>query len=320
MVRNVHERRLSVPAHEVGPLLDRLGGPDDVLWPSPAWEPMVLDGPVAVGAVGGHGSIRYRVTAHEPGRRVEFTFDPGQGLDGTHTLSVHPDGVGHSVLRHVIEGRVTGGMRLLWPAAVRWMHDAVLEDLLDRAEAATGGRPHPHRWSSWVRLLWRLEAPRAHPTAVPTTALLATALPRVDWSDAYAVDRRPGMPGDPQVWVDAIFHDPPRLVGALLALRDALVGLVGIARSDGSTFDPVARTADEVLLGVDERHLDFRASVLVEPGRVVLSTVVRIHNARGRAYSALVRRVHPAIVRAMLTRAARQVAPRGPGVPAAGRT
>ena len=87
------------------------------------------------------------------------------------------------------------------------------------------------------------------------------------------------------------------MVGAARGARGA-VGLVGIARGGRSSFDTVARTADEVLLGTDERHLDFRASVLREPDRVVLSTVVTLHNRRGRAYFALVRRVHPVIVRA----------------------
>ncbi|WP_211323324.1 DUF2867 domain-containing protein [Amycolatopsis palatopharyngis] len=68
-----------------------------------------------------------------------------------------------------------------------------------------------------------------------------------------------------------------------------------------------ASTADEVLYGSDDSHLDFRGSVLVEPGRVVLSTVVQIHNARGRAYFGIVRLVHPRLVRMMLTHAARKL-------------
>ena len=68
MVRNVHERLLAVPASWLGPLLDRLGGPDDLLWPAPAWAPMVLDGPVAPGVSGSHSGIRYRVTDHRPPR------------------------------------------------------------------------------------------------------------------------------------------------------------------------------------------------------------------------------------------------------------
>jgi hypothetical protein len=93
----------------------------------------------------------------------------------------------------------------------------------------------------------------------------------------------------------------------LLLLRDSAVGLVGIARGGRSSFDTLARTDEEVLLGTDERHLDFRASVRREPQRVVLTTVVRLHNQRGRGYFALVRRVHPVVVRGMLSRAARRL-------------
>jgi hypothetical protein len=45
-------------------------------------------------------------------------------------------------------------MRFGWPLAVRWLHDALIEDALDRAETATAARPVPaRRWSPWVRLL-----------------------------------------------------------------------------------------------------------------------------------------------------------------------
>jgi hypothetical protein len=156
-----------------------------------------------------------------------------------------------------------------------------------------------------VRLLQRMNGPRVRATAVPDSPLLAPALPRVDWADAYALRCRPGMPADPQAWADAVFRDPPRWVAALLGLRQALVGLVGIERDDGSAFDALDRTDHEVLLGTDAGHLDFRVSVLREADRVVLATVVRVHNRHGRVYSALVRRVHPTVVRAMLARAAR---------------
>ncbi|HYH30962.1 MAG TPA: DUF2867 domain-containing protein [Pseudonocardia sp.] len=308
MVRNVHERLVAAPIERVGPLLDRLGGPDDMLWPTPAWEPMVLDRPVAVGAAGGHGSIRYRVTAHEPGRRVEVAFEPGQGLDGWLTFSAEPAGPGQTLLRQEAEARLGGVMRLAWPVAVRWAHDCVLEELFDNAERAVGREPaRPFRRSPWVRLLRALESPRASATAPPRTPLIAGALARVDWTDAYAVAVLPGTPLDPQVWADAVFRDPPRWVLAALGLRELLVGLVGIDRGGRGAFDTLARTDDEVLLGSDANHLDFRVSVRREPDRVVLTTVVQRHNRRGRAYDALVRRVHPTVVRAMLNRAARRL-------------
>jgi hypothetical protein len=308
VVRNVHERIVPAPIEQVGPLLDRIGGPDDVLWPAPGWQPMVLDRPVAVGAAGGHGSIRYRVTGYEPGRKVEFEFTPGQGIDGWHTISAEPAGPDRTVLRHVAEGRLSGVMRLAWPLAIRWAHDAVLEELLDNTERAVGVEPaRPARRSAWVRLLRTMETPRSRPTEPQRTPLLTGALPHVDWRDAQAVAALPGTPLDPQAWADAVFRDPPRWVLAALGLRELLVGLVGIHRGGPGAFDTLARTGNEVLLGTDSNHLDFRASVRREPDRVVLTTVVRLHNRRGRVYSALVRPVHPIVVRAMLNRAARRI-------------
>ncbi|WP_162891275.1 DUF2867 domain-containing protein [Aeromicrobium sp. A1-2] len=158
----------------------------------------------------------------------------------------------------------------------------------------------------------RPETHRVHAVATPKSPLLTGALPRVDWSDAYAVPFPGRPPGDPQDWAAAIFHSPPSWVVALLGVREVLVRAVGMQRGGSHAFDPVARSSDEVLLGIDQDHLGFRASVLFEPTRVVLSTIVQVHNRRGRAYWALVRWVHPVVVRSMLARAARTMAESSP--------
>jgi len=168
MVRSVHERRLKAGPHQVGSLLDALAGPADRLWPATTWPPLRLDRPLAVGAAGGHGPIRYAVEAHDPGAVVRFRFAPSFGADGTHTFSVLPDGAGGSVLRHELDARTSGWMRLLWPVAVRWLHDALLEDLLDRAEEdADGAVARPARWSPLVRLLRAVAARRRSGSAAP---------------------------------------------------------------------------------------------------------------------------------------------------------
>lgn len=153
MVRNVHQRRFHRRPEHVGTLLDELGGPHDRLWPSPPWPPLRLDRPLQVGAAGGHGPIRYEVEAYVPGSVVRFRFAPHLGADGTHTFVVLPDGEG-SMLRHELEASTSGWMRLAWPLVVRWLHDALLEDLLDRAETELDGAvARPARWSPWVRVL-----------------------------------------------------------------------------------------------------------------------------------------------------------------------
>jgi hypothetical protein len=125
---------------------------------------------------------------------------------------------------------------------------------------------------------------------------------------------------DPQAWTDAVFRDPPRAVVVLLHLRNALAPLAGVERGDSSAFDTIGRSREEVLLGVDADHLDFRASVLVEPEArgttVTVSTVAAIRSPAGRLYLAVVKVVHPMVVRSMLRRAARKaVAPPRAGRP-----
>lgn len=155
MVRNVHERVLDAGIGEVGGLLEGLAGPDDRFWPRDRWPPMRLNRELAVGAEGGHGPIRYRVSDVDPGRRVSFRFADDFPVDGHHWLELFTRD-GHTVLRHVVEAQPRGRMRLLWPLAIRWLHDALVEDALDSAEAAVQGRrPARPRLSPWVRALRR---------------------------------------------------------------------------------------------------------------------------------------------------------------------
>lgn len=143
---------------------------------------------------------------------------------------------------------------------------------------------------------------------VPSTPLLAPALPRSDWSDAYAVAVPCGSSADALEWADLIFDSPPPWIRGLFILREALARVMGIERGGPHMFETVSWRPGEVLLGTDQEHLDFRASVLIEADRVVVSTVVHVRNRRGRAYSALIRRAHPLVVRGTLAQARRTVA------------
>jgi hypothetical protein len=99
--------------------------------------------------------------AYEPGRRVDFRFTRMPGLEGVHYLEAEPAGPGAVMLRHVAEGRISGRMLLVWPLVIRFLHDALIEDLLDRAELeVTGTVASPARWSPRVRLLRGAEAAR----------------------------------------------------------------------------------------------------------------------------------------------------------------
>ncbi len=161
---NVHERTLAAPATDVGALLDGLASPSDPLWPRHLWPPMEFDRPLGVGAVGGHGPIRYTVESYTPGQQVLFRFTAPRGFHGTHGLQVHPLDAGHTLLKHVLEMRTTGFATVSWPLVFRPLHDALLENALDRAEDSLGLASSRSRWSLWVRVLrWTFARGRTRP-------------------------------------------------------------------------------------------------------------------------------------------------------------
>ncbi len=100
----------------------------------------------------------------------------------------------------------------------------------------------------------------------------------------------------------------PGWAAALLRLRNALVRLVGLKTAGGTGlfgFPVVRDTEDEIVLGFDDRHLDFRITALKSDGTVHISTWVRRNNVLGRLYLALVLPVHARILRGAIRRIAR---------------
>ncbi|MET7620020.1 DUF2867 domain-containing protein [Streptomyces sp. NPDC005408] len=278
-VRNVHERPVAAPAEVVGALLDRVSSPDDPLSPSPVWPPIRFDRPLGVGADGGHGFVRYSVGAYDPGRSIRFDFSPPS--NGFHTLETEPTGAGSCRVRHVLEQEQDLKSWLLWTLVIRPMHDTMVEEILDNIErAATPGTlTKPHRWSRRARLMHRLVRDRPKAAPVPPEAELAhQAFAAPDFADACVLPLDPGMPRDPHAW------------------RDVL------------PFEIQATAPNELLLGEDAGHLDFRASVLIADDKVTLTSVVKIHNWRGRLYFAVIRHLHPPVARRMLRRAHRRLA------------
>lgn len=163
-VTNIHERRIARPPAEVGALLDTLASDADALWPRTNWPAMDFDRPLGVGADGGHGPVGYSVVEYVPGRRVKFRFSRPAGFNGHHWFEVIPDGNSATVLRHTIEMKAEGPALLTWPLAIRWLHDACVEDALAVGQASLGIEPLVVPWSPWVKVLrWLMTGGRARP-------------------------------------------------------------------------------------------------------------------------------------------------------------
>jgi hypothetical protein len=172
-LRTVHARELPVPAAEAAALLDSLGGPGDRLWPNDTWpaSALRLEQPLRVGSRGGHGAIRYHVGEYEPRRRVVFVFEPESGLTGTHETRVDELGPRRCRLVQTTDCRLAAKLLPIYPV-LRRQHDALLRDVLDRAEVElTGGVGAPARWSRTVRAANLVEEALARRSgALPRTA------------------------------------------------------------------------------------------------------------------------------------------------------
>lgn len=166
----------------------------------------------------------------------------------------------------------------------------------------------------------------ATPAAVPAASLLSAHAATAPYRDAWSVPL-PRLPDDMNPVVVAMFQSGPRWLDGLMRLRNALVrplglktGPVGAAAlsppfAEGDfigMFRVYAVTPHEVILGEDDRHLDFRISLLVEErapdgGILTASTVVAPHNALGRTYLRVVLPFHRFIVPVMVAGAARRL-------------
>jgi len=154
---------------------------------------------------------------------------------------------------------------------------------------------------------------RARPFQLPLTSLLRKRIGPGDFVDAYAVPL--ADPNLTPVQLAERLTVMPGWVNGLLWLRNGLVSPLGLktgddlppARPDPGVGDYVSffrleeLSPNEAILGEDDRHLDFRVSVMKTAGPeplAAISTWVHPHNLGGRLYLAGVLPFHKLITAA----------------------
>ncbi|WP_394780221.1 DUF2867 domain-containing protein [Undibacterium sp.] len=162
---------------------------------------------------------------------------------------------------------------------------------------------------------------------LPVESRISHIYTRTDLADAYAIRLPENAITDPELLARFLLSHQAPWVAKLMRLRDMLVAGFGIKTSrqlqdaDGPAADSkriyifkIYEThGNEILLGEDDKHLNFRLSVLRQrseaiagqPGMLVLSTVVQCHNLLGRSYITLIAPFHRMVVQSALRRAAR---------------
>jgi hypothetical protein len=163
-------------------------------------------------------------------------------------------------------------------------------------------------------------------TRFPEKSLLFADHEKYDYIDSFGgvfsdMENKVGIED-----IAADFLKPlPRWVDALMNLRDMIVSLVGLKTSSKSKwenqpknfqfipgeqigfFNVYDRTDNELVLGEDDKHLNFRISLFLEnqandPSKklVAITTVVTFNNWLGSFYFFFVKPFHKRIVPAMM--------------------
>ncbi|MGN8083230.1 MULTISPECIES: DUF2867 domain-containing protein [Variovorax] len=165
---------------------------------------------------------------------------------------------------------------------------------------------------------------KARAVPMPSNSVLAPLYPGADLLDAYAIRLPSQASNDVEVLARIAFERQAGWIRALTLVRDVAMAPFGIKSSSavgraGKAAGPVigffpllSKSPTEVVVGADDRHLDFRVSIQLcvdaADGRELLAaTVVHCHNGFGRAYLATIAPFHRLIVQASLERAVREM-------------
>lgn len=163
------------------------------------------------------------------------------------------------------------------------------------------------------------------PVEIPAESAIACTYELTNLADAYSVELPADTVANPELLARFIFSQQAGWIKGLMKIRDVLVAGFGLKTSAQLTvhnadhqaervgiFKIYNTTEREIVLGEDDKHLDFRLSVLCSAAvegtnerRLVLSTVVHCHNRLGRVYIFVIAPFHRVIVQACLRRAAR---------------
>lgn len=154
----------------------------------------------------------------------------------------------------------------------------------------------------------------------PATSQLADWYSQADLLDSFAVHVPVGLDRGIRDMAEAVLGRPELWVKTLLFVRDSAVSLLGLRTS--ADLRDASRAGDhidlfpvlfahntELVVGEDDRHLDFRISLVVQEGadgrrQLVATTAVRCHNRVGHSYLAVIRPFHRLVMRSRLRRAA----------------
>jgi hypothetical protein len=154
---------------------------------------------------------------------------------------------------------------------------------------------------------------------IPDKSIISNGFGEANYCDSYRIVKQTNETVDE---ITTQIFKMPQWIMALMKIRNGIVKLFGLRTgknenvkeaayypvgSKAGYFTVTERNVNEIVMGEDDKHLYFRASVLVdrEQSFIYLTTIVQFHNVWGRIYFLPVKPFHRLIIKSLLKRQVR---------------
>ena len=153
-VLNIHKRTITKPKEKVSRLLETLATKTDEIWPIEHWPAIKFKDGLNIGSKGGHGPIKYTIEKYQPHDFIQFRFSKPVGFKGIHKFEILALEKNKTEIRHTIEMTTVGISTLIWIIVICPLHNALLEDALDKIENRFIEIKKKTTWNLLVKI-WR---------------------------------------------------------------------------------------------------------------------------------------------------------------------
>ena len=142
--------------------------------------------------------------------------------------------------------------------------------------------------------------------SIPKGSDVLDGFNHIDYLDIYEIEKDTDKSAEE---VSKEIMRLPKWVDSLFKLRNTLVRVFGLKvdkqnEGEETFFTLIKKNDNEIIMGEDDKHLNFRASIMIDKSRNTISLITLVHfnNLWGKIYFLPVKPFHKIIMKSLLKR------------------
>ena len=139
---------------------------------------------------------------------------------------------------------------------------------------------------------------------IPKESDILDRFNHVDYLDIYEIEKKTDKSAEE---VSKEIMRLPNWANFLFKLRNVLVRAFGLKvdkqdEGEETFFTLIKKNDNEIIMGEDDKHLNFRVSIIIDKSRNTISLITLVHfnNLWGKVYFFLVKPFHRLIIKSLL--------------------